>query len=39
MVFQSLALFSQMTVGENIEFALTMRGVARETRKRRARSS
>ena len=37
MVFQSLALFNHMTVGENIEFALTMRGVGRETRKRRAR--
>ena len=36
MVFQSLALFSQMTVGANIEFALTMRRVGRETRKRRA---
>ena len=27
MVFQSLALFDHMTVGENIEFALKMRGV------------
>lgn len=36
MVFQSLALFSQMTVGANIEFALTMRRVDRETRRNRA---
>ena len=28
MVFQSLALFNHMTVGENIEFALTVRGEA-----------
>lgn len=36
MVFQSLALFSLMTVGANIEFALKMRGVAPDARRRRA---
>ena len=36
MVFQSLALFPHKTVGENIEFALKIRGVAKEERKRRA---
>ena len=37
MVFQSLALFSHMTVGENIEFALTVRRVDRGKRRARAR--
>jgi spermidine/putrescine transport system ATP-binding protein len=37
MVFQSLALFNHMTVGENIEFALTVRGADRKTRRERAR--
>jgi spermidine/putrescine transport system ATP-binding protein len=36
MVFQSLALFPHRTVGQNIEFPLKMRGVARETRRVRA---
>jgi spermidine/putrescine transport system ATP-binding protein len=36
MVFQSLALFSHMCVGRNIEFALTMRRVDPATRKARA---
>lgn len=36
MVFQSLALFSLMTVGANIEFALKMRGVASDRRRHRA---
>jgi len=36
MVFQSLALFSHMSVGRNIEFALTMRRVDPATRKGRA---
>lgn len=36
MVFQSLALFSLMTVGANIEFALKMRGMAPEKRRNRA---
>lgn len=36
MVFQSLALFDHRTVGENIEFALKMRGIDAETRRRRA---
>ena len=36
MVFQSLALFNHMTVGENIEFALKMRKVDAPARKRRA---
>ena len=30
MVFQSLALFPHLTVGENIAYALRMRGVASE---------
>jgi spermidine/putrescine transport system ATP-binding protein len=37
MVFQSLALFNHMTVGENIEFALTVRGADRKVRRERAR--
>lgn len=36
MVFQSLALFNHMSVGENIEFALTMRRVDKTERRRRA---
>jgi spermidine/putrescine transport system ATP-binding protein len=36
MVFQSLALFPHKEVGANIEFALKIRGVDRETRRRRA---
>ncbi|MSP81712.1 MAG: ABC transporter ATP-binding protein [Alphaproteobacteria bacterium] len=36
MVFQSLALFPHRTVGENIEFALKIKGVAPATRKIRA---
>jgi len=36
MVFQSLALFPHRTVGQNIEFPLKMRGVAREARRARA---
>ncbi|MEZ5864084.1 MAG: ABC transporter ATP-binding protein [Geminicoccaceae bacterium] len=37
MVFQSLALFNHKTVGENIEFALKMRGVDPAARRARAR--
>ena len=37
MVFQSLALFNHMTVGENIEFALTVRGEERKAKRTRAR--
>ena len=37
MVFQSLALFNHKSVGENIEFALKMRGVDPATRRARAR--
>lgn len=37
MVFQSLALFNHMTVGENIEFALTVRGEPRQAKRARAR--
>lgn len=37
MVFQSLALFNHMTVGENIEFALTVRGEDRQKKRARAR--
>jgi spermidine/putrescine transport system ATP-binding protein len=33
MVFQSLALFTSKTVGENIEFSQKMKGVARELRR------
>ncbi len=36
MVFQSLALFDHKTVGENIEFALKMKGVDAATRRARA---
>jgi spermidine/putrescine transport system ATP-binding protein len=36
MVFQSLALFPHRSVGQNIEFPLKMRGVAREARRTRA---
>jgi spermidine/putrescine transport system ATP-binding protein len=36
MVFQSLALFDHKTVGENIEFAMKMKGVAPDLRKTRA---
>jgi len=36
MVFQSLALFPHRTVGQNIEFALKIRGEAPEKRKARA---
>jgi spermidine/putrescine transport system ATP-binding protein len=36
MVFQSLALFDHKTVGENIEFAMKMRGVAPDLRRARA---
>jgi spermidine/putrescine transport system ATP-binding protein len=36
MVFQSLALFPHRSVGENIEFALKIRGVDRSTRRARA---
>ncbi|PJF08537.1 ABC transporter ATP-binding protein [Pseudorhodobacter sp. MZDSW-24AT] len=36
MVFQSLALFDHRTVGQNIEFAMKMKGVAPEARRARA---
>ncbi len=36
MVFQSLALFDHRTVGQNIEFAMKMKGVAPDARKSRA---
>ncbi|MEM7022239.1 MAG: ABC transporter ATP-binding protein [Pseudomonadota bacterium] len=36
MVFQSLGLFNHKTVGDNIAFALKMRGVDRATRRARA---
>lgn len=36
LVFQSLALFDHRTVGQNIEFAMKMKGVAPEARRRRA---
>jgi spermidine/putrescine transport system ATP-binding protein len=36
MVFQSLALFPHRSVGENIEFPLKIRGVAKPERRRRA---
>jgi spermidine/putrescine transport system ATP-binding protein len=36
MVWQSLALFPFLTVRENVEFSLRMRGVARAERRRRA---
>ena len=35
LVFQNYALFRHMTVGENVEFALRVRGVRREARHRR----
>lgn len=36
MVFQSLALFPHMTVGENVEYPLKCRGVDKSARRRRA---
>ncbi|HET7715796.1 MAG TPA: ABC transporter ATP-binding protein [Bauldia sp.] len=36
MVFQSLALFPHKNVGDNIEFSLKIRGVAKDARKARA---
>ena len=36
MVFQSLALFDHKTVGENVEFAMKMKGVPAATRRARA---
>ncbi len=36
MVFQSLALFPHMSVGENIEFALTIQSVGKNERRKRA---
>src|SRR3990170_135510 len=36
MVFQSLALFPHRSVGENIEFALKLRGVSKPARQARA---
>lgn len=36
MVFQSLALFPHMTVGQNIEFPLKLKGVSPEVRRTRA---
>ncbi len=36
MVFQSLALFPHLTVGENVAYALKIRGVAKDERRRRA---
>jgi spermidine/putrescine transport system ATP-binding protein len=36
LVFQSLALFPHKSVGENIEFSLKIKGVARDVRKARA---
>ena len=36
MVFQSLALFPHMSVGQNIEFPLKLRGVSKSERKERA---
>src|SRR5918997_2221252 len=35
MVFQSLALFPHLTVGENIAYPLRIRGVSREAQRRR----
>jgi ABC-type Fe3+/spermidine/putrescine transport system ATPase subunit len=35
LVFQNYALFRHMTVGENVEFALRVRGVKRQERQRR----
>jgi multiple sugar transport system ATP-binding protein len=39
MVFQSYALYGHMTVAENIEFPLRMRGVPRSERRERARET
>ena len=39
LVFQHYALFRHMTVGENVEFALRVRGVRRRERARAARSA
>ena len=36
MVFQSLSLFPHMTIGENIEYPLKIKGVGKEKRKDRA---
>ncbi|HEV7733900.1 MAG TPA: ATP-binding cassette domain-containing protein [Candidatus Binatia bacterium] len=36
MVFQSYALYPHLTVRENVEFPLRMRGIARDVRRRRA---
>ena len=36
MVFQSLALFPHLTCGENVAYALRIRGVGRATRRKRA---
>lgn len=36
MVFQSYALFPTMTVGQNVEYGLRVRGVGRDERRRRA---
>lgn len=36
MVFQSLALFPHMSVGENVAYSLKCRGVGKEARRRRA---
>lgn len=36
MVFQSLALFDHRSVGQNIEFAMKMKGIAPDTRRARA---
>ncbi|WP_068783073.1 ABC transporter ATP-binding protein [Paenibacillus phocaensis] len=36
MVFQSYALFPNLTVRENIEYGMRMRGVAKETRRQRS---
>ncbi len=37
MVFQSYALFPTMTVGENVAYGLTVRGIKKTTRRERAR--
>ncbi|MDH4062233.1 MAG: ABC transporter ATP-binding protein, partial [Aquincola sp.] len=36
MVFQSLALFTHLSVGQNIAYALRIRGIAREAQDKRA---
>jgi putative spermidine/putrescine transport system ATP-binding protein len=36
MVFQSLALFPHLSVGENIAYSLSLRGVSKDERRRRA---